>query len=614
MEHLYEYAKNTSDVELLNKIRFVRQHRERIPEYVEIIKTKCTYPMDMANVVFTTAHKSKGLEFDTVCVKDDFTIGNIPYQEPSQRTPELENEFNVLYVAISRAKKRLCISTSVYYLLLGAQEKFEYPAYLKNLMYDRLPYKLECVSCKDQFESRNVLLLVRRPFRTANNHLIPGGPVCPICVTKSGYSPLFPHPDMGYVGSITDNVRQSLSCLNVAECVLVLGSANVVEETLYKDGVVNKNDEKKGKNPDVSYDISLPSQHTYLGNDLEELSGRTLLDDNSCQNLPLLPLPGIVLVPGQTIPLQLFEPSVISMVKRIIEKDHTLGIINSRYQAPLPGVVCVGTTAEIRSYREEADENVGLSTLRLKAEGRQRFQIIETMRQIDGVLMAKIRILPEVTVYIYFYDRFDFANYTRWPRWVYHQYDAILIVQRIRQELEKWNCFIPTDKTPKTPLDFSYWVAANLPLDDNKRLCLLGLNNAIQRLRCELSMLKRYRTLCCLDIFCNIDIANRHDIFSMSLEGPQGTYVNPSGYVHEIITTYKARGLLLFGSPSTEQSWFPGYAWTAASCSGCDNHIGWKFTTTNRKLEPQQFWGLCRAALRPAFCSDIEDELWEPNI
>ncbi|XP_076336827.1 protein cereblon-like isoform X3 [Tachypleus tridentatus] len=392
----------------------------------------------------------------------------------------------------------------------------------------------------------------------------------------------------------------------------------------------------------------------YLGDDLEELTGRTLLDDNSCPNLPLLPLPGIVLVPGQTIPLQLFEPSAISMVKRIIEKDHTLGIINSRYQALSPGVVCVGTTAEIRSYREEADENIGLSTLRLKAEGRQRFEILEARRQIDGVVMAKVRILPEIMVddpgggirlscldrfrtlplstmdtntrssgldsdrfnspLRRKYDRFDFANYTRWPRWVYHQYDAMLIVQRIIQELQKWNCFIPTDRTPRTPLDFSYWVASNLPLDDNKRLCLLGLNNAIQRLRCELSMLKRYRTLCCRNTMCNMDIANRYDTFSMSLEGPQGTYVNPSGYVHEIITTYKARGLSLFGSPSTEQSWFPGYAWTAASCSGCDNHVGWKFTTTNCKLEPQQFWGLCRASLRPAFSSDGKDELWEPNI
>lgn len=62
--------------------------------------------------------------------------------------------------------------------------------------------------------------------------------------------------------------------------------------------------------------------------------------------------------------------------------------------------------------------------------------------------------------------------------------------------------------------------------------------------------------LCCRD--CMNIIANREDIFSMSLQGPQGTYVNPNGYVHEAITLYKAKGLILQGRSSTEQSWFPG--------------------------------------------------------
>ncbi|XP_013790743.1 protein cereblon-like isoform X2 [Limulus polyphemus] len=428
------------------------------------------------------------------------------------------------------------------------------------------------------------------------------------------------------------------------------------DDGISSEGEIMAKGDKKSKNPNVSYDTSLPAQHTYLGNDLEELSGRTLLDDDSCQSLPLLPLPGIVLIPGQTLPLQLFEPSAVSMVKRIIEKDRTLGIVN-QHQSPSADVACIGTTAEIRSYIERADEDIRLSTIRLKAEGRQRFQVIETRRQIDGVLMGKVRILPEITLddpgegarlhcldrfrtlplstpehmkvkeqgsiadSTLFkslvrgkYDKFDFANYTRWPRWVYQQYDTHLLVQRIKQELEKWNCSVPADKVAKTPVDFSYWVAANLPLDDYKRLFLLGLNSDIQRLRCELSMLERYTVLCCRISSCNKDIINRCDVFSMSLEGLQGTYVNPSGYVHEIVTSYKACGLLLQNRSSTEQSWFPGYAWTIASCSGCGSHMGWKFTATKRKLQPQQFWGLCRAALRPALCSGREDEQWKPSF
>lgn len=45
----------------------------------------------------------------------------------------------------------------------------------------------------------------------------------------------------------------------------------------------------------------------------------------------------------------------------------------------------------------------------------------------------------------------------------------------------------------------------------------------------------------------------------MSSDGPLNAYVNPNGFVHEIITVYNATGLALSGSPAKEHSWFPGY-------------------------------------------------------
>lgn len=58
---------------------------------------------------------------------------------------------------------------------------------------------------------------------------------------------------------------------------------------------------------------------------------------------------------------------------------------------------------------------------------------------------------------------------------------------------------------------------------------------------------------------CQTNIADHSEIFSMSIEGPQGTYVNPHGFVHETLTVYKANELVTRGLPSTEASWFPGY-------------------------------------------------------
>lgn len=45
----------------------------------------------------------------------------------------------------------------------------------------------------------------------------------------------------------------------------------------------------------------------------------------------------------------------------------------------------------------------------------------------------------------------------------------------------------------------------------------------------------------------------------MSSDGPLGAYVNPNGFVHEVMTLYNANGLTLVGRPIEEYSWFPGY-------------------------------------------------------
>lgn len=44
---------------------------------------------------------------------------------------------------------------------------------------------------------------------------------------------------------------------------------------------------------------------------MDEFSGRTYHEPGTHISLPLLMLPGLVLVPGQTLPLHLFQPQVI---------------------------------------------------------------------------------------------------------------------------------------------------------------------------------------------------------------------------------------------------------------------------------------------------------------
>ena len=86
---------------------------------------------------------------------------------------------------------------------------------------------------------------------------------------------------------------------------------------------------------------------------------------------------------------------------------------------------------------------------------------------------------------------------------------------------------------------------------------MLNENCGIERVNMYLNLYAFQCTaLCCRE--CSQLIANKKDVFSMSLEGPMGAYVNPGGYVHETLTVYKAQGLNLIGRASTENSWFPG--------------------------------------------------------
>ena len=62
---------------------------------------------------------------------------------------------------------------------------------------------------------------------------------------------------------------------------------------------------------------------------------------------------------------------------------------------------------------------------------------------------------------------------------------------------------------PSEPVEFSYWVAGNLPLDDSMKLHLLRIDSAIQRLRCELNIMQKVQLICHENftknlIFCEI--------------------------------------------------------------------------------------------------------------
>lgn len=75
---------------------------------------------------------------------------------------------------------------------------------------------------------------------------------------------------------------------------------------------------------------------------MEEFHGRTVHDDDSCQTIPVLPHTAVMLVPGQTLPLQLFRPQEVSMMRSVIQKDRTFAVLAHRYSMALTPFATLG--------------------------------------------------------------------------------------------------------------------------------------------------------------------------------------------------------------------------------------------------------------------------------
>lgn len=177
-----------------------------------------------------------------------------------------------------------------------------------------------------------------------------------------------------------------------------------------------------------------------------------------------------------------------------------------------------------------------------------------------------------------------------WPHWVYRMYDSYSLAQRVA---DMWKQIVGApaiDGLVKKPALLSFHVASKIPVSQSSRQELLDIDGVTYRLRREIELLECFDRIQCKS--CRNVIARRSDMLVMSSDGPLGAYVNPHGDVHEIMTFLKANGLALIGSPVTEYSWFPGYAWTITTCGTCDTHLGWLFSTRNDKLKPKSFWGI----------------------
>lgn len=110
----------------------------------------------------------------------------------------------------------------------------------------------------------------------------------------------------------------------------------------------------------------------------------------------------------------------------------------------------------------------------------------------------------------------------------------------------------------KKPDLLSFYIASKIPVSESTRQELLDIDGVSYRLRREIELLESVNLIRCRH--CEAVIARWSDMVVMSSDGPLGAYVNSHGFVHEVITLYRANDCLsLMGAPVREYSWFPGY-------------------------------------------------------
>lgn len=118
MEDLEEYIEKTEDVQLAMMVEIVKEYGNEIPSLIQLLKSKHVgdEEKDKAEMVFSTVHRSKGMEYDSVELVDDFMTEEQLIRICRDKKSEVEaqilkwnEEINLLYVAITRARSVLRI-------------------------------------------------------------------------------------------------------------------------------------------------------------------------------------------------------------------------------------------------------------------------------------------------------------------------------------------------------------------------------------------------------------------------------------------------------------------------------------------------------------------------
>lgn len=125
-QQLCEFAEKKMDNELSGKVRLTQTYGDSIPSLVWKARSN-QVPKESAKHIIVTGHKAKGLEWNNVELADDF--GDLfdekgKLRKVGEGKDEVnKDEINLLYVATTRAKRRLKLNGTMKQLMVKGQEQ-----------------------------------------------------------------------------------------------------------------------------------------------------------------------------------------------------------------------------------------------------------------------------------------------------------------------------------------------------------------------------------------------------------------------------------------------------------------------------------------------------------
>ena len=199
------------------------------------------------------------------------------------------------------------------------------------------------------------------------------------------------------------------------------------------------------------------------------------MSDFSVRELPLFPLPDVVLFPQQLLPLHIFESRYRMLLQTVLETDKRFGIV--RINPDNGEMAEIGCCAEVLQHQTTEDGRSYIVTL-----GQQRFRVLNITRET-----------PFRSAMVSWMEDEPVADHTELNTLRDKVSSALNDVFSLTAKIQGREPELPDD-LPELPRELSFWIGAHL---DNRaapeQQTLLELSDTTERLERQFEMLDHTR-------------------------------------------------------------------------------------------------------------------------